>query len=294
MALLVAMLALYAWVCHRAASLSARAAVGAIVALHVLFALAPPLVQTDVFGYLMYGRLGVVHDLVPYLHVANDVPDDPIRRYVGWKHFPSPYGPAFTFLSYGLAKLPVPLAVWLLKAGLAAASLLAVALTWSAARALGRPAVPAAVFVGLNPLLLIWGVGAAHNDLLMLVLAVGAVRLALARREALAGAAGVVAAAVKTTSGLVLPFMLIGAGRRWRGIALGAAGAAAALAVASLAVFGVEGVRGMIATVLLQGSLVSGHSVPNDLFRAFGAEGFPVILRPVLIGAFLGRGGRPR
>jgi hypothetical protein len=243
-------------------------------------------VQTDIFGYLMYARLGVVHDLVPYLHVANDVPDDPIRRYVGWKHFPSPYGAAFTLASYPLALLPVPVAMWVLKGSTAAASLLAVALTWSCARRLGRPALAAALFVGLNPLLLIWGVGAAHNDLFMVALMVGGLRLAVAGREGGGAALAALAGAVKSVSGLVLPFLIVGARRRGRALAWAAA-VVVALGALSLVAFGVEGVRAMVATVFLQGSLISGHSVPNDLFRAFGADGLPRALRPLFAGLLL-------
>lgn len=278
--LLIFLLGLYVVVVTRASTLGARSALGAVVLLHVLFMLGPPVVQTDIFGYLMYGRLGVLHDLVPYTHVANDVPYDPVRLNVGWKHFPSPYGPLFTLFTYVLAPLPVIVAIGVLKVGTAVASLGAVALTWSCARRLGRPALPAALFVGLNPLLLIWGVGAAHNDLFMLVLVLAGVRLALADRDALAGVAAVAAGAVKTTSGLVLPFMLIGARRRGRLLA-GALLAVALLAVASLVAFGVDGIRGMVATVIAQGRLVSGHSVPNDLFRAFGANRLPPGLRPI-------------
>ena len=278
--LLVVMLALYVVVVTRPSTVDARPALGAVILLHVLFMLGPPVVQTDIFGYLMYGRLGVLHDLVPYTHVANDVPYDPMRLNVGWKHFPSPYGPLFTLFTYVLAPLPVVVAIGVLKVGTAAASLGAVALTWSCARRLERPALPAALFVGLNPLLLIWGVGAAHNDLFMLVLVLAGVRLALADREALAGVAAVAAGAVKTTSALVLPFMLIGV-RRERRLLVGALIATAVLGVASLVTFGVDGVRGMVATVLAQGRLVSGHSVPNDLFRAFGAERLPPGLRPI-------------
>jgi hypothetical protein len=153
--LLGLMLVLYVAVVLNARLLTVRASVVALVVLHLVFALAPPVVQTDIFGYLMYARLGVLYDLVPYLHVANDVPEDPIRRYVGWKHFPSPYGPVFTLATYPLVWLPVPVAMWVMKASAAAASLACVALTWSAARSLDRPALAAALFVGLNPLLLI-------------------------------------------------------------------------------------------------------------------------------------------
>src|SRR5436190_23058993 len=57
--LIVLMIAMYA--CHLVVvrlgrSVSLRVAVGAIVALHVVVLLAPPLLSADVFGYLDYGR----------------------------------------------------------------------------------------------------------------------------------------------------------------------------------------------------------------------------------------------
>lgn len=284
--LLVIMLALYAVVLAYARVLSVRVGLGAVAVLHLVFAVGPPVVQTDVFGYLMYARLGVLHDLVPYLHVANDVPYDPVRRYVGWKHFPSPYGPLFTLVSYPLALLPVPVGMWALKAGTALSSLACVALTYACARRLGRPALAAALFVGLNPLLLMWGVGAAHNDLFMLLLTLLGLWLAVAGRAGLGAASVVAAGAVKSTSALLLPFLVLGAGRPVRAL-LAAVIAFVVIGLVSVAAFGLDGVRGAVATVLLQGSLISGHSVPNDLFRVFGADGLPRGLRPVSTAIFL-------
>ena len=58
--------------CWRATALSsARAVVGAVVAAHVLFLLAPPLLSQDVFSYIAYARLGVEHDLNPYEHAPD-------------------------------------------------------------------------------------------------------------------------------------------------------------------------------------------------------------------------------
>jgi hypothetical protein len=260
-------------------------AMAAVIALHVVFTVAPPLVQTDLFGYLMYGRLGVLHHLVPYSHVANDVPWDPIRGYVGWKHFPSPYGPVFTSLTYGLATLPVPVAIWGLKAITGLAALASVALTWSCARRLGRAAVGPTLFVALNPLWLVWGVGAAHNDLLMLVLMLIGVRLALGGRDGLGAAAVVLGGAVKASSGLVLPFMVAGSSRRLR-TAVGAGVALALVGGLALAMFGAAGVRDFLVTLATQQQLVSGHSVPNDGFRIVGLSGLPPAIKPAFSVAF--------
>src|SRR6185436_6290716 len=78
---------------------SARLAIAAIVAAHVVFLLAPPLFSADVFAYVDYARLAVVHGLDPYVHGAADAPLDPVVPFVRWRDVASPYGPLFTLLS---------------------------------------------------------------------------------------------------------------------------------------------------------------------------------------------------
>ncbi len=58
-------------------------------------------------------------------------------------------------------------------------SLAMLALVWRCAELLGRSRRAAIVFVGLNPLVLVWGLGADHNDALMMLLVVLALYLAL-------------------------------------------------------------------------------------------------------------------
>ena len=41
-----------------------------IVLAHLLVLLGPPLISQDVFGYLAFARLGALHGLDPYTHVA--------------------------------------------------------------------------------------------------------------------------------------------------------------------------------------------------------------------------------
>ena len=63
--------------------------------------------------------------------------------------------------------------------------------------------------LGLNPVWLLWGVGGAHNDLLMLAALTAAATLALAGAHGRAGAALAAAVAVKASAGLALPFVLL-------------------------------------------------------------------------------------
>lgn len=204
----------------------------------VLFAVAPPLLSTDVFNYIAYGVMGT-HGIDPYSHGAVVLSGRPLYGYTGhlWKHTPSAYGPLFTLISYALAPLGTVAAFWALKA-IAGASVLAIAgFTWATARALGRdPRLPVAI-VALNPLVLVWALGGAHNDLLMAVPLAAAVYFACTRRPASAGAAAVLAIAIKASAGLALPFVLLGARPRRRALA-GAAVALAVVVPVTLVVFG--------------------------------------------------------
>jgi hypothetical protein len=157
----------------------------AIVAAHVLLLLGPPLVSQDVFGYIGFGRLGALHGLDPYTHVAAEAPADPVYLFLGWPRLSTPYGPLFTLLGYAIASLGLAGALWTLKALTVLCSLGAVALVGLAAARLGRNARAAVAFVGLNPVLLELAVGGAHNDTLtMLALALALVLTAVPARYA--------------------------------------------------------------------------------------------------------------
>jgi hypothetical protein len=271
--------------CRRA--VPAAAVIGAIVALHVVFALAPPLLSADVFSYVAYGRLGAVHHVSPYLHGPAVARHDPVLPYVSalWAATPSAYGPLFTLGSYGLALLGIDSALWGFKAVAALSGLAVVALVWRCAQRRGRDPVAAAAVVGLNPLLLVYAVGGGHNDLLMLALTLVGVLFALMGDEA-AGAAGVIAgAAVKASSGVVLPFLLLGARRPARALA-GAAAAAVAVAVLGLAAFGTSAF-GWVG-VLSQAHLVTSSSPSSDVVTLFGGIPHARSLGAVALGAVVG------
>ena len=135
-------------------ALSMRSIAVTILAANLILLLGPPLISQDVFGYLAFARLGVVHGLDPYTHVFFEAPTDPIYPFIGWPYQNSPYGPLFTLGSYATAPLGLGGGLWALKAIAVAGSLLAVWLTARAAGALGRSRRFAAVFLGLNPVML--------------------------------------------------------------------------------------------------------------------------------------------
>jgi hypothetical protein len=256
--------------------LSPRVAVGAIVALHVIVFAGPILLSQDVFQYIDYGRLGVLHGLNPYQHGPAAAPHDAVFRYVGevWHNTPAAYGPLFTLMSYPLAWLGVVGAVWAFKLLGVAASLATVGFVWLCARRLGRNPVPPALIVGVNPLLIIYGVGGFHNDLLMTALMMAGVWLALGGHDVRGGAAIIASGAIKATSVAVLPFMLLG--RRRLSLITGVVLGLAVIALISLIAFGVHGLD-FVSVLRRNSSFVSTDSFPNEIAHMLGFPGvFPI------------------
>src|SRR5205085_3515547 len=117
----------------------------------------------------------------------------------------------------------------------AAAGMLA--LVGVAACASASPAF-AAVFVGWNPLLALQFAGGGHNDVWTAVFLLGGIALAARGRGMLSGGSWALAAGLKWTPVVLLPFELLARRRHARAIAAGFLVAAAAIAVGAVAAFG--------------------------------------------------------
>ncbi|HEU4392958.1 MAG TPA: glycosyltransferase 87 family protein [Solirubrobacterales bacterium] len=181
----------------------------AIVVAVTTFALAPVLLSHDVYSYVDYARLGVVHGLDPYVHPPLAAAGDPAFAKVDWTETTSAYGPLFTLVTYPLAWLPVAVAVALLKAAAAISVLGLAAISARIASWRGADPLRAAAFVALNPLVLVHVVGGAHNDGLAMLLAMLGVAALLSAREISGGAALLAAIATKSSAAFLAPFALL-------------------------------------------------------------------------------------
>jgi alpha-1,6-mannosyltransferase len=154
------------------------------------------------------------------------------------------------------------------------ASIATLTLTWRVARRRGQDPVFALLAVGANPLYVIYALGGAHNDLIMLALMMAAVALTLSDRDALAGAAVVVGALVKATVAVLLPFMILA--RRRSAALYGALAALGLCALAGYLAFGIHGID-VVSALDRDSAFVSTDSFPNELAHLFGKPGvFPV------------------
>jgi len=164
--------------------LRARWAIATVLAVHFVFFLSPPLALTDIFNYVNYGRMEIVHHLNPYTTIPILEPHtDPSYDLSNWHQLLSPYGPLFTMLTFLVVPLGVAATFWVLKGVLALAGLATLLLVWKCARLLGRDPVKAIVLVGLNPIVLVWGLGGDHNDFIMVFLVVLGFYLLLRARQ---------------------------------------------------------------------------------------------------------------
>ncbi len=147
--------------------LRARWVIATVIAAHAILLLSPPLALTDIFNYINYGRMGIVDHLNPYTTIPVLEPhSNPSFDLSNWHNLLSPYGPTFTLITYAVVPLGVAGSLWSLKLLMMAASLGTILLVWKCARLLGRDPVQAIVLVGLNPIVLLWGLGGVHNDFL--------------------------------------------------------------------------------------------------------------------------------
>lgn len=296
--LVLAMAAGYLGVIARVDALRPAWAVASVVALHLAFLAAPPLLSGDVFSYLAYARLDILHGLDPYLHAAEQAAGDPILPYVGMKDVESPYGPLFTLTTLTLVPFGIPAGIWALKVTTVAASLAVAALVWSCARRLGRAPLGPTLFVVLNPVYLVYALGGAHNDLLVAVPLLAGVRLALGTgpthgasaptsraREVATAALLTLGAAVKATAGVALPFFVVAAHRRHHALAASLAAGALLAGLAVLA-FG-AGAFAYLGVLARQGQLVSKYSVWLYLSHAAGLPTLPGAAKVGLSAAFL-------
>jgi Glycosyltransferase family 87 len=260
----------------RPLAISKRWAIILIGALHAIVFAGPILLSTDVFSYIAYARMGVEHGLNPYLHGPLAIANDPTYPYVGqdWRHVPTAYGPLYTLISYPLAPLGLRGALWGMKLEALLASVGTLALTWRCARIRELDPVKALLIVGANPLYLLYGLGGAHNDLIMLFLMMAAVSFTFAGRDASAGAAVVGGALVKATVAVLLPFMILSR-RRLRTV-LGALAGLALGALIGYAVFGIHGID-VVAALNRDAAFVSTDSFATEIAHLFGKPGvFPV------------------
>ncbi len=219
--LFAALWPLYALAVHRLRDTRAGAGYWMLTGSLLLTALAmPPLLSTDAFYYGITGQIVSEFRANPHLVPPLRFPESRLLPYNFWTDFPSPYGPLWTSVAaavvapVGDSPLLVSAAFKFLSAASVAASTV---LVYSIARRLASErAVQATALWAWNPLVLLESAGTGHNDALVALLLLGALRLLLAGKGTGAYTLAVVSALVKLTAAPVAGLLALGLLNRGR------------------------------------------------------------------------------
>lgn len=288
--LMLVMVGCYALALIGAKALPIGAVAGAILAAHLLLVLGPPLLSQDVFGYISYARMGALHGLGPYTHVPVEAPADPTFAYIGWPFQHSPYGPLFTLASYAIVPLGFAVDLWAFKLLAVLCSLGATALVAKAAAREGRSPQFAAAFLGLNPVVLAFAVGGAHNDMITLLLLAGALMLTAGRSPRFGAAAWPLAVAVgcKVSAGLLLPFLVLAPRRALQRLGVLASATGGLLAVLAIGAVGFGlSLAGFVVPIAEEQQQIAIHSIPAETARLFSLGGTPLWWRYLFLAGFV-------
>jgi len=187
----------------------------------VLFSLplifCPYLFSSDIYSYIIYGRIAALYGGNPALVAPSAYAHDAFFPYlIAWQSTPSVYGPVWTLFSHGLTLLVERAGggPWLYllayKLTMLAAHLASTALIWQIVRA-WKPGQQgyAALLYAWNPVALLEFVGSAHNDALMICLILLAVLCTQRGYWRAALVALLAAALVKWIAVLLLPLWAI-------------------------------------------------------------------------------------
>lgn len=214
-ALLVGLWPAYALAVRRFSGHHAGRSFWVVTAALLLTALAmPPLLSTDVFYYAVTGQIAAEYGANPHVLPPNHFQGSQLLPYNFWIDFPSPYGPVWTSVSAGVialagdSPLAASLAFKLLGVSFTGASIV---LIHNIAQKLApeRTAQATALWAW-NPLILLEGAGNGHNDALLALLLLGALRLLLAGKSITAYVLTVASALVKLTTLPVLALVAVG------------------------------------------------------------------------------------
>lgn len=164
------------------------------------------LFSDDLYLYAFYGRIIGEHGGNPLLTPPSAFYGDPLLWHVPWPDATSAYGPLWVLIAAGLSRLADDSLTWTVlvyRTGGLAIHLLTTIVIHAAVRE-RRPdrATWAAVFYGLNPLVLAETVGNAHSDALLGLLLASALWAVARGRVAVAGT--LLGAAVMTKAPVVV------------------------------------------------------------------------------------------
>lgn len=152
----------------------------------VLLVFMPPVLSSDVYHNILFGRMVAFDHLNPYVVSDAALRNDPAWGLAFWRDVTTHYGPFWTLLSAGLATIGrgnIVLAVLTFKTAGALLHLANGLLVFVVTRELtGGDGIRALLTYTWNPLILLESAGSAHNEVAMMTCALLGCWLAIRRR----------------------------------------------------------------------------------------------------------------
>ncbi len=167
----------------------------------------------DLFNYMFDARIFTVHSENPYLYKALDYPSDPWINFMRWTHRTYPYGPVWLVLTVPLSFIGMQffLPTLFLYKALMAISFLGT--TYFIGKILEKISPANKLFgmalFALNPLVLIESLVSAHNDIVMIFLAVTALYYLLSNKYVRAFLLLFLSFGIKFATIVLLPVFLL-------------------------------------------------------------------------------------
>jgi hypothetical protein len=191
--------------------------IGALAACTALLALYP-VDASDIYDYIVRGRMSALHDLNPMRDLPSRIADDPVYRFAAWRRVPSAYGPTWELIAHAASAIS---GGWSLNAQVIAyktAAIAGYALTGLFIALTLRRIAPGRMLTGMtlflwNPLVLYMTAGTGHNDAVMTACIAAALYCVSRRWFVLAMLSAVLGVTVKFIPALLIPFIALVA---WR------------------------------------------------------------------------------
>jgi len=229
-ALYLAGFLLLRWSARAGSSLEQRVMLSTVVAFatgfQVVLFLMPGVFTTDMFSYVIYGRIAGSYHGNPFIEFPALYDREQVVQWIPaiWLRAPSMYGPLWVDLSAALDRFvgsaPIATQVLAYRAVANVAQAINVGLFTLIVGRFGiRVALPSVLLFAWNPLLLFEFAGSGHNDVLMLTFVLLAVALCVRRWMPAAIVALALSAMVKYVTVLALPLFLVYWARRQQGLA---------------------------------------------------------------------------
>ncbi len=186
---------------------------GVIIATSAILTFSYNAFSYDLFNYIFDAKIITHYGQNPFLHKALDFPGDPMLSFMRWTHRVYPYGPTWLGLTVPLSfiGMNIFLPTFFLFKMLMSACFVATA--YFIGRILEKTSpkneLLGVAFFALNPLVIIESLVSAHNDIVMLMLAVAALYFFLSSKYIRAFILLFLSIGVKFATVFILPILIL-------------------------------------------------------------------------------------